>query len=357
MCRGVHLPQILSEMDILTVLEDKLLGRIVKVRISAREKNFNTAVVTIICLVFSVIPLFGSNIEEDIESTVSFRSKGTLMQLGTQPFVFASFLLGFVKDSSPSGQRQQYVAGFVLSIIQSVQWCYQNSILGGLQLLCMSYLLLQVLVWLETFGSISLSSVLIFASASQKIVTSVLTPLTLVWTLALILLVTWLEKLCVTIPLTHKSARHVQSMPIPLLYNNTTALVIYFTVIETISSVFPPFALLFLGQHPIVTLVTLTVMFVSIVYINKELPRMQKTTGRDTVSNWRKQSYTVKGWRHKSAVKYVQRVIDKNLVWNSVIVYVLWILGTIFPPSCGITTLFIVVSVPKSLGESLWSQW
>lgn len=343
--------------QVLDNLEQWLVGAVPKQKqLRQREKHFNTVMASLCCLVLSVVPLYGGTVaSSDSTSTVTFRSVGTWMHLGTQPFVFASFVHSFVSEKRVN--NQSHVLGFLLSLFQSVQWGMANRGLGGLQLVLMSYVLLRMLVWLDTHGSIALSTVLIFATASHQLLLSVLTPVVFVWNCLLLALVVALESMSVAIPLNHTKTRHQVSMPIPLLYNSTTALVIYFTVVESLASLIPSAVLLSNRTVGVHSLVTLPLMFMTIWSLDRKLPKLQKTSAKTLVQQWKKQSYSLKGWRNEGAIRFVQRIIDNNLKWASFIVFSLWLCGSVLPPSFGITTLFVVVSTAKQFESEKWSLW
>lgn len=343
--------------QVLDSLEQWIVGSMPKHKqLRQREKHFNTVMAGLVCLVLSTVPLYGGTVaSSEPTSTVTFRSVGTWMHLGTQPFVFASFVHSFVVTKRV--QNQSHVLGFVLSLFQSVQWGMVNSVLGGIQLGCMSYVLLRMLIWLDTHGSIPLSQVLIFATASRQLVLSVVTPFVFVWNCLLLALVLALESMSVAVPLNHVKTRHQVSMPIPLLYNSTTALVIYFTVVESLASLIPSAVLLSNRTVGIHSLVTLPLMFIMVWSLDQKLPRLQKTSAKTLVQQWKKQSYSLKGWRNEGAVRFVQRIIDNNLKWASCIVFSLWLCGSVLTPSFAITTLFVVVSTAKQFESEKWSLW
>lgn len=337
--------------SILDSLEDLLVGSDEIVRLTTRVKNFNTVSISIVCIILANIPLFASQAQQhQTTSTVSFSAHGTLMHLGTTPFVFASFVHSlWVEKPKP---RQGHVLGFLLSLFQSLQWGLFNNTMGALQLVVMSYILLRLISWSEVHGSLSLSTSLIFATASQQLLWT--TPLLFLWTSLFIVLVVWLEELAVTLPLTHTKTRHQVSMQLPLLYNSTTALVIYFTGMETLVTLVPSLSFLVsttLAPHLVVTM---PCMLACLLFLDQKLPQLQHTTGKSLVSKWSKQSYALKGWRNEGAARFVQKIIDTNIQWNSLIVFVLWLLGTLIPPSFGITTLFIVVSTVKKWRPENW---
>ena len=50
--------------------------------------------------------------------------------------------------------------------------------------------------------------------------------------------VAWIENINITIPLTHMRYRtQTMSMELPVMYNSTTALIMYYTFIEVIGSI------------------------------------------------------------------------------------------------------------------------
>ena len=80
--------------QVLDSLEQWIVGSMPKHKqLRQREKHFNTVMAGLVCLVLSTVPLYGGTVaSSEPTSTVTFRSVGTWMHLGTQPFVFASFV-------------------------------------------------------------------------------------------------------------------------------------------------------------------------------------------------------------------------------------------------------------------------
>lgn len=343
--------------SILETAESVLVGKVEKCKAKpSREKHFNTIAVTLICLILAQVPLSTRNNSEiDRLSTVSFRSIGTLMHVGTQPFVSASFVHSLIVDNPR--RNQSHICGFLLSLIQSLQWGVKNTKWGGFQLSAMSYLLLRAVIWLEGHGSIGLSTALIFATASQQLLLSVTTPLVFVWTVLLLIVVIGLENVMVTVPLVHQKTKHQISMSLPLLYNSTTALILYFTVVESLVSVVPSAAFLNTPTVSLQSIVGLPCMFGILWRIDQQLPQLQQTTATTVVNKWQKQSYFLKGWRKTGATRYVHRIIVRNIQWSSCIVFLLWLLGTLLRPAFGITTLFIVVSTARQFESEKWQVW
>jgi preprotein translocase subunit SecY len=331
-------------------------------KIPMREKHFNTAMAVTIALIFSHIPLiYGTEPVETLENTLTFRVMGTWMQLGTQPFVSASLAAGFLFKKGKELRTRSRVLGLIFAVIFAIKW----TITGNhhwfctLQLCMVSYGLLQLITWLDMHGSVNFSTALIFAHASENIVSSVFS-LSGWWAISLILLVTWLNGLDVTVPLTHKKYRsQTTSMPLPVLYNSTSALIIYSTVIEALSTLYRPAAVLAFHRMDSTIVVTFLGVYTGIYFINKLLPSMEDKTGRHLIENWKKEGYTMKGWRSDSKMAtHVQKIIDRNIYWNTVILCALWSIGTLLPPAANITTLFILSDAAKThVSQSLFSLW
>lgn len=327
----------------------------VRRKIPMREKYLNTVVFTIIALIASEIPLInGIRIENNSE--VSFKVYGSLMQLGTQPFVFASMVAPLLFDKTDKHHGD--ILGFLLSIFMALNWAYaESNWIGGIQLMAVSYILLQAEVYLKDRGAISPSTALIFANASRRLLMSLfIYPISFIWTVILILSVAWIETLSVTIPLTHMKYRlQTTSMEIPVMYNSTTALIIYYTIVEIVANIYQPVQVLLPNELQWTFFVAAPALYLGVYLINNNMAAFNEQTGKDLVQNWKKQKYTIKGWRDpKRMYRYVQKIIDRNVNWNTIFICLLWSLGIIYRPSVGITTLFILISTIKRHRPS-WS--
>ena len=178
-------------------------------KIPIREKHFATAISVMIALVFATIPLLYSSSPITMpDNSVTFRVDGTWMQLGTQPFVFAGMVSGFIFDKNDELKNRTYVLGLLFAVINAFQWTItgQHHWFCCVQLLLTSYGMLQLMCYLDVYGSINFSTALLFAHASENIIKSFFN-ISTIWTVCLILLVSWLDELVVTIPLTHKKRR------------------------------------------------------------------------------------------------------------------------------------------------------
>jgi preprotein translocase subunit SecY len=321
----------------------------VRNKIPERQKYFNTAIFTVIALIASEVPIFGGIRTETLASEVTFKVSGTLMQLGTQPFVFASMAAPFIFDKAE--KHSSDLLGLFLSVFMAIQWAYrESSWVGGLQLCAVGWALLQAEVYLKDRGAISPSTALIFANASRSLLLSIfVAPISFVWTLILILVVAWIESLNVSVPLTHQKIRHQSTgMELPVMYNSTTALIMYYTLIETVGTWYPPANVLLVRSFGWSILKAAPCLYVGVYLVNNRLAALNEQTGKDLVDKWKEQKYTIKGWRDpKRMYKYVQNIIDRNVHWNTVFICALWTLGALYRPSVGITTLFILIGTIK----------
>tara|TARA_B100000795_G_C22781284_1_gene432412 strand:- start:773 stop:1822 length:1050 start_codon:yes stop_codon:yes gene_type:complete len=319
-------------------------------KITIREKHFATAISVMIALILAKIPLFYNYTPITMpDNSVTFRVDGTWMQLGTQPFVFASMVSGFIFAKDKELSNRTYVLGLLFAVISAIQWTFESEHhwICCLQLLVAAYGMLQLMCYLDVYGSINFSTALIFAHASENIIKSFFS-ISTIWTIGLILIVSWLDELVVTVPLTHKKRRGTESMPVPLMYNSTSALIMYSTMLESLSIITPKIQTISnytLGWN---LLVSIPMLYASVHLINTHLPILEDKTGFHLIKSWKKYGYAIKGWRSDSKMaKHVQSIIDRNIFWNSILLCGLWTLGLFFKPSTNITTLFILTSTAK----------
>jgi len=340
-------------------------------KVTMRRKHFNTAIFTILALMLSEVPLIGGTRTNEM-SEVTFSVAGTLMQLGTQPFVFASMAAPFIfdepKDVTKGKKKKKkkirdtsrdnfpLLLGLALSWFMSFRWGYAIGWLAGIQLAAVAIGLLQCMIYLRERSSISPSTALIFANASKRILVSTYTrPLAFIWTIFLVGLVAWVESLHVNVQLQHQKLRkHKTSIPLPVMYNSTSALIMYYTLVECLTGWFRPARILLSRQWSWTLLLTIPTMFSCIWFINKKLPKMNNQRAVDLVKQWKEHGLSISGWRDPKRIhKHVQGIINKNVLWNTIFICGLWSLGFIFSPACGVTTLFILLSTIKRQGISL----
>lgn len=334
----------------LDYIESYLIYPFEKIRrkIPQREKYLYTTLFTIIALSAAEIPLIGAIKKESI-SEVTFKVSGTLMQLGTQPFVFASMVTPLLLDKD--NENGTNIIGFLISIFMALHWgIVESNWVATIQLCVVAYLLLQSEVYLKERGAISPSTALIFANASKRILLSLfIAPLSFIWALVLMAAVAWIENINITVPLTHMRYRmQTTGMELPVMYNSTTALIMYYTFIEVLGSIWEPAKILLARNLSWGTLFAAPMLYIGVYLINDNLASFNNQTGKDLIQRWKKQKFTLKGWRDpKKMYKYVQNIIDRNVMWNTVFICALWTLGVLYRPSVGITTLFILVGTIK----------
>ena len=327
----------------------------IRSNIPQRQKYMNTLIFTVLALIASEIPLFGAPHTERTMSEVTFQVSGTLMQVGTQPFVFASIIASFIQVETSD------IVGFVLSVLMGCHWGYVNSSwIGGFQLCAVSWTLLQAEIYLKARGAISPSTALIFATASRRFLLSIFVePVSFLWTMVLIVSIAWIDRLNVSVPLTHQKYRHQSTgMDLPVMYNSTSALIMYYTLLETVVAWYPP-AIVLLPRTlvPSAVLIAAPCLYMGVYILNARLATIRQQSGKDLVEKWRKQQYTIKGWRDpKKMSNYVQTIIDRNVHWNTVFLCVLWTMGVLYRPSVGITTLFILIGTVQQHGNYFRGQ-
>ena len=122
----------------------------------------------------------------------------------------------------------------------------------------------------------------------------------------------------------------------------------YYTLVEMLAGVWTPLEILLQRDLTVNTLFAAVALFGGLYILNRQLPRVEEKTGRDLVRLWKKERYTMKGWRDEKKIgRHVQNIIDRNVFWNTLILFSLWIIGVLFRPPISVTTLFILTSTAK----------
>ena len=94
-------------------------------KVPINKKHLNTLVATVIVLLLAHIPLiYGFTPVKTPDNLVTFRVDGTWMQLGTQPFVFASMAAGFIFNKDEHLKTRSRALGLVFAILLSLKWSF-----------------------------------------------------------------------------------------------------------------------------------------------------------------------------------------------------------------------------------------
>lgn len=310
-------------------------------KLPTRERHFNTGVAVVGALLLAHVPLFMSTVREVGDGTVTYYVRGTLMHLGTQPFAVAHMAAMFLDADD---RKHTTALGLLTAVAMAAQWTFATGEywICGAQLALVALGMAQVMSWLEHRGSASLSTALIFVHAAERMV-GALFSWSALFAAILVGVVSWLDGLAVTVPLNHTRRRtQPLSQELPVMYNSTTALIMYSTLTEILGALYAPAHAL---RHPIYGA---PVLFGAVWAINKQLPELHETSGRQLVRAWKKNQLAVKGWRDTGAMTaYVQRLIDRNVWWNTVILCSLWFAAAVFRPAITPTTIFILTATAK----------
>lgn len=323
-------------------------------KLPMRQRHFRTSLVVLSALALSHIPLYNSVYEvTEKQSTLTFFVRGTLMHIGTQPFALAD-----MATSARNKNGRMY--GLGLAICMALHWVYTTSQhwICAVQLVAVAIVMANAMNYLDVYGSISLSTALIFCNASARIITTFFTPSTLV-IFVLVGIISWLHGLVITIPLTHTRRRaQTISMELPIMYNSTTALILYTTLTETLATFTPQLDVLNQRTIEPSTLLTAACLFIAVYVINMQLPEVQQTRGRDLITAWTRDNYAIKGWHSKKRMSlYVQHLIERNIWWNTIILCALWTIALVCKPAVLPSTIFILTSTAKQYVNQPLLSW
>ena len=308
-----------------------------------RQKYFNSLMVIGIYFLASFIPLFGGQVSNNVMKSITiFQVHGSLMTLGTQPYIIASMCGQFMDIKE---EHQMLVVGFLLSLIQIV--VYSRSLMIILQLTLVSWSLFKAMSWLRYNGTVNLTSGLLFLNSSGQFIRFFFSWGTLP-TLLFVAFAASINDCSVPIPISHQKSKHQPiGTSIPIMYNGTTALIICYTVFEYIKWFFNSNVLMFIEK---------LAMGFFIYFMNQNLHKQQGRTGLDLIKQWKSKGYSIKGWRSiPKQGKYIENIIQQCLVQNTMIIILLWLLGYVFQPTVPLTTLLMMTElVQKHVPKTLW---
>jgi preprotein translocase subunit SecY len=290
-----------------------------------------TIVLSIFAFVLGYVPLYGGFYDKS-NATMTYRKGGTMMTLGTQPFVMAGMLynLAFGSNRKEREDKPDSISvGLLLSLAQCINFAIKGYVAAAVQLSCISFLMLNLIHISDTLEKVSLSTALIVAQGSLRITGSDWVSNTL--SLLCIFSFCYIHEMHIPVRLKHKKQRTMTSVKLPLLYSGTTPLIIYYTLEEWLSSYTSIFLPIF---------VALPAIFGLCYY----WPQVASTTGYDLGRKYAEQDFTLHGYRDASAVgKFLQRQVTRLTYVNALILVAMASVTSILNPSVSAGTLLIVV--------------
>lgn len=301
-----------------------------------------TIVLSVFAFVLGYVPLYGG-FYDNTNATMTFRKGGTMMTLGTQPFVMAGMIYNLVFGSNREGREDKpdsLSVGLILSLGQCINFAVKGYVAAAVQLSCISFLMLNLIHASETLGQLSLSTALIVAQGSSRIVGSDWISNTL--SLLCIFSFCYIHEMHIPVRLKHTKIRTSTSVKLPLLYSGTTPLIIYYTLEEWLSSYTSIFLPIFIA---------LPAIFGLCYY----WPQVASTTGYDLGKKYAEQDFTLHGYRDASAVgKFLHRQVTRLTYINALILVVMASVTALLSPSASAGTLLIVVqAVQEHMPSSL----
>lgn len=304
------------------------------------EKTWRTTCIfTLFLFICSRIPLWSPS-EYSFESFMTFSRENTLMTLGTQPFVIIGMISQFLLSNGDISRRQELLGGLFCSIVQSLT--IGDGWIAKIQLVIASFVIMNCIDHVHTFGKMDVTTSLIVASGSMRIISSIISKSgfgldaynTSVLCVCMGTLL-YLDQLYSPLLLTHKTKRINMNYRLNVMYNGTAPLILYYTLEEWLFNI-TGLSVPFLALFP------------SVFYITRAWPGMTQTTGYDVMRKLDSEGWTMQGWRSIKAMgARVETRVYNLTYYNSLILCGMAAITSLVLPfvSCG--TLLIIVQAIK----------
>jgi uncharacterized protein YutD len=310
-----------------------------------REKHFNS-IVTCYCLFLcGFFKLQGAHAGE--HSMVSFSQHGTWAHLGTQPFIFGS-MLGNLVGAKFEGSL---VLGLMFSISNILQIYYYDGCLADVLVLAsVAYVIFCMSIRLKEHGSFGINEGLIFYRTSSAVVLMALyDQLAFLGVFVIICTMVYINSVNVPLPVQSQKSRVSANVPLKLMYNDIAPLITWQTCIESLSNY------IWLGFNPRTGWTASILYAFGLFHMSWNWHTLNDNTGREIVRRWKLEGIKLKGFHSdQAAAKQINRTIEQLVIWNAIVLVVIWALGQGLPLAVAPTTCLLVVQlvaqhVPQSL--------
>lgn len=316
--------------------------------ITAREKYLNSILAILGFFIISCVPLYGSIDTLEKTSWVHFRIAQSWFALGFLPYTLATLIAEMRKIEELA---DAVGLGFLLSLAH-IGYAYGIS-WPSIQIIFTSWLMMQVLLWQRVYGAIPLSKGLVFFYGSTQFVQNLFTFGTL-WSIAISGVLLYLLECTVPVSVSqHKIKHRPISANISVFHNGTMPLTLYYVCIECLIWFDLAPSALMSNEWTVWSIVSTLFAGIFVYTINCRLHRYKRRTGLDFVKSWKKQGYSIKGWRSiELQGQHVEKIIQQCLTNNTILLIALSWVSTVLRPSIPFPTLCLMTELARKLLEN-----
>lgn len=310
-----------------------------------RERHFNSIVTCYIIFLCGFIKLQGAPVGE--HSMVSFSQHGTWAHLGTQPFIFGNMLGNLIQ----AGSEGSMVLGMMFSGANIIQiYYYDGSMIDALVLSVVAYAIFCMSIRLKEHGSFSINEGLIFYRTSSAIVMMLLyDQLAFCGVFLIISAMVYLNSINVPLAVRSVKSKISANVPLKLMYNDIAPLITWQTCIESLSNY------VWSGFNPHTSWIATVIYAIGLFHMSWNWHTLNDNAGREIVKRWKVEGIKLKGFHSdQAAAKQINHTLDQLVIWNAIILVVIWSLGMGLPLLVRPTTCLLVVQLveqhaPQSL--------
>jgi len=306
-----------------------------------RERHFNSIVTCYLIFLCGFIKLQGAPTGE--HSMVSFSQHGTWAHLGTQPFIFGN-MLGNLIDVE---WRGSLVLGMMFSCANIMQiYYYDGYLIDALVLSVVAYVIFCMSIRLKEHGSFSINEGLIFYRTSSAIVMMALYDrLACCGVFLIICAMVYINSINVPLPISSIRTKVNANVSLKLMYNDIAPLITWQTCIESLSNY------VWSGFNPHTSWVATVVYAIGLFHMSWNWHTLNDNTGREIVKRWKAEGIKLRGFHSDhAAAKQINHTLDQLVIWNAIILVVIWSLGMSLPLLVRPTTCLLVVQLVEQHG-------
>lgn len=314
-------------MEYLETVSTRFIEPSVVLDKSLPTKEWWVFVIATFYIILGEIQIYTPNVKRE-DTIVSYTSDGSLMALGTQPFItiftYHSILQLIGIRQFSANNNVFNMLGFVLSLVLSIKLGIEYGIQVAILLGIVAYSL-SISIGLTDNRKLKIVSVILFINLCDKLfhqstigIIPGATIILLCFTFSV------MSDFGIGLPFCSTKIKNVTyTHHVPLMLNGTSPMIVYYTLYEGFMSIAPGSLMSKINiDNIIIAEILKTMMFMACTYYI--CWNLDSINGRKMVKEYKKNNMKLRGWGDDSSTRFIDSYIKQLKIANVMCLWVFW---------------------------------